>query len=140
MRSSFAVGGVSMSWDPHTRIFDYEADIHGHAPRHEEERLVEWVRAQAGNQPYGVIVGPASRRSRTSGFSLAEMVQERGRVRVACYGIQDGEALILPMLAAVTGIPIRNFPTREAAYGWLRESLVVEMAALNPSTSATATR
>lgn len=127
-----------MAWDPATRIFDYEADLHGHAPRHEEERLVAWVRAQAGAGPYGVLVGPTSRRSKTSGFSLAEMVQERGRVRVACYGLHDGEALILPMLAAVTGIPMRNFLTREAAEAWLRESLAGELAALNPSTSARA--
>lgn len=140
MEPAFVLGGVIMRWDPRTRVFDYEADIEGHPPRHEEERLATWVRAQAGGHPYGVLVGPSARRNRTSGFSLAEMAQERNRVRIACYGLTDREALLLPIFSTLTGVPMKTFATRGEAEAWLLEGLAPVLEALSPSTSPTATR
>lgn len=130
MLAAMTLPGLVVTWNPFTRVFDYRAEDPAAAgERHAEESLARWIRAASGGQPYGIVVdatGEVPRRS-PSGFSLAEMLRERGRAHVACIGLSDAEAFALSAISMVTGVPIRAFPDRAGAEAWLRAALGPEI-------------
>lgn len=138
MLAAMTLPGLVVTWNPYTRVFEYRAEDPAAATqRHAEESLARWIREAAGAQPYGIVVEVARgvRPRGPSGFSLAEMLRERGRAHVACIGLSEAEAFTLAAISMVTGVPIRAFPDRAGADAWLRAALGPE---INPRTSATA--
>lgn len=123
MGPSISVSGVSIEWDPASRIFHYRAAMFPQV-RDTEERLADWIRSCAPDGPYGILVEPPTTKARPpSGFSVAEMIRERSRIHVACYGLGDADAFMLPMISALTGVPLRTFRSRAEAEAWLRAQI-----------------
>lgn len=121
MRSTFACKAATLQWDPAQRIFDYRARPPG-PTREDKEALSRWIEAHAGpDARYGLLVERelGLRGERISGFSLAELIQRRDRMVVACVGVTRTEEIMIPVVAALAGIRMETFASRDEALAWL---------------------
>lgn len=139
MRESIALAAATMTWDPETRVFDYEASPPG-ATRQEKEELSLWMEQRAGQaRPFGLLVRRyrSLRGERISGFSMSELVRLRGRIVVAIVQPARNEEIMIPVVSTLTGVAMACFPDRAAAEAWLRRTL--EGPRFSPYTSPRAT-
>lgn len=123
-----------MTWDASRRVFDYRAGPPGPS-REEKELLATWMLEQAGpSLPYGFLVEryQGLKGERISGFSMSELIRQRDRMVVACVNVTRTEEVMIPIVAAMTGIRMASFADRRAAERWLAGTLT-------PCTSPTAT-